>query len=142
MEAVGNPTFLHDLPTLSVFEWKVLAPTRPGELDPAHPAWVRSVEPLPDDPAVHRAVIAAMTDLGSVRGTMRPGFAPEEGTLTGASLDHAVWFHRPARADEWLLFDMEALSNHAARGFGIGRCWAADGTHVATWVQESLLRVA
>jgi acyl-CoA thioesterase-2 len=135
-------TFLAGLPTLSVFEWKILADhaTNPGSLDAAHPAWVRAVEPLPDDPAVHRAVLAAISDLGSVRGTMRPGFDLEYGTFTGASLDHAVYFHRPARADEWLLTTMHPLSNHAGRGLGIGRAWALDGRHICTWVQESLLR--
>lgn len=136
-------TFLAELPTLSVFEWKVLPEhcANPGTLDAAHPAWVRAVEPLGDDPAVHRAVIAGISDLGSVRGTMRPGFDLAYGTFTGASLDHALYLHRPARADEWLLTHMEPLSNHAGRGLGIGRAWSADGAHVATWVQESLLRV-
>jgi acyl-CoA thioesterase-2 len=135
-------TFLSELPTLSVFEWKVVVDhaTNPGAMAPAHPAWVRTVEPLPDDPAVHRAVLAAISDLGSVRGTMRPGFDLGTGTFTGASLDHAVHFHRPARADEWLLMTMHPLSNHAGRGLGIGRAWSAGGAHVCTWLQESLLR--
>lgn len=141
-ELPDHRTFLHDLPTLSVFELKVLDTGRPpGLLAPVHPLWIRAVEPLPDDPAVHRAVLASMTDAGSVHGSRGPAFAHRAGTFTGASLDHAVWFHRPARADEWLLLHMEPLSNHAARGFGIGRAWARDGTHVATWVQETLLRV-
>jgi acyl-CoA thioesterase-2 len=142
-EVASGGTFLAQLPTFSVFEWKILTDhaTNPGSLDPAHPAWVRAVEPLPDDPALHRAVIAAISDLGSVRGTVRPGFDLAYGSFTGASLDHALWFHRPARADEWLLTTMHPLSNHAGRGLGIGRAWSPDGTHVCTWVQESLLRI-
>jgi acyl-CoA thioesterase-2 len=139
-DEVDGRTFLHDLPTLSVFDWRVLgAATAPGELDAVFPCWVRAVEPLGDDPALRTAVVCAMTDLASVRGTMRPGFQRGEG-FTGASLDHAVWFHRPTRPEGWLLLHMEPLSNHAGRGFGIGRAWTQDGSHVATWVQESLLR--
>lgn len=141
-EVPSGGTFLAELPTLSVFEWRILPDhtANAGSLEPAHPAWVRAVERLPDDPAVHRAVIAAISDLGSVRGTMRPGFDVPHGAFTGASLDHALYLHRPARADEWLLTHMEPLSNHAGRGIGIGRAWTADGAHVATWIQESLLR--
>jgi acyl-CoA thioesterase II len=135
-------TFLSDLPTLSVFDMKVVDTERPqGLLAPVHPLWIRTAQPLPEDPAVHRAVLASMTDAGSVHGSREPGFAHPPGSYTGASLDHAVWFHRPARADEWLLLDMDPLSNHAGRGFGIGRAWTRDGTHVATWVQETLLRI-
>lgn len=132
-------SFLQDLATISVFEWRVIG--RPGDVDLAHPTWVRARERLSDDPAVHLAAVASLTDGGAVHGAMRPGFERHR-LVTGASLDHAAWFHRPARADEWLLVDMTSLSNHAGRGMGIGRMWSADGTHVATWVQESLLRLA
>jgi acyl-CoA thioesterase-2 len=71
---------------------------------------------------------------------MRPGFDVPYGQFTGASLDHGVWFHRAARVDDWMLVAMEPLSNHAGRGLGLGRAWNRDGTHVATWVQEALLR--
>jgi acyl-CoA thioesterase-2 len=137
-EVVRVESFLQDLATISVFEWRVIG--RPDDFEYAHPTWVRAREPLGDDPAVHLAALASLTDGGAVHGAMRPGF-PRERLVTGASLDHAAWFHRPARADEWLLLDMGSLSNHAGRGVGIGRMWAADGTHVATWVQESLLRL-
>jgi acyl-CoA thioesterase-2 len=139
-EETPGRSFLHELPTLGVFDWRVTGETVPGEMDATYPHWVRTVEALPDDPAVHRAVVCGMTDIAAVRGTMRPGFERGEGGFTGASLDHAVWFHRPARADEWMLFTMDSMSNHAARGFGIGRAWSADGRHIASWAQESLIR--
>lgn len=149
MPAVPDPdevepveTVLTTLPTLSVFEQRLLPglTRNPGPLDPAHPVWVRPIGPLPEVPNLDRAVVAALSDLGAVRGAMRPGFDVPYGQFTGASLDHGVWFHRPARIDDWLLVAMEPLSNHAGRGLGLGRAWNRDGTHVATWVQEALLR--
>ena len=81
------------------------------------------------------------TDIASGWGTHRPGLGVSPGEFTGASLDHAMWFHRPVPPDGWLLLTMEALSNHAARGLGLGRVFAPDGTHVATWMQEALIRL-
>lgn len=134
-------TFIHDLPTVSVFDWMPALLDHPHEkLEPVHPLWIRSAEPLGDDEHVHRAAIASISDVASVHGSRRPDFPWAPGEYTGASLTHAVWFHRPARADAWLLSDMQALSNAAGRGLGIGRCWSEDGAHVATWVQEGLLR--
>jgi acyl-CoA thioesterase-2 len=136
-------TVLTTLPTLSVFEQRLLVQldANPGPLAPGHPQWVRPLGDLPAGPHVARALIASLSDLGAVRGSMRPGFEVPYGQFTGASLDHAVWVHRQPRVDDWLLITMEPLSNHGARGLGIGRAWDRDGTHVATWVQEALLRV-
>jgi acyl-CoA thioesterase-2 len=60
--------------------------------------------------------------------------------VMGASLDHAVWFHRPFRADEWMLYDCQSPSASGARGLAAGRFFSADGEHIATVVQEGLLR--
>jgi acyl-CoA thioesterase-2 len=61
--------------------------------------------------------------------------------VRGASLDHALWFHRPFRADEWFLYDTFSPTASGARGLATGRFFAADGTHIATVVQEGVLRV-
>lgn len=126
------------LPTLQVFDVRVVA-TSSGVLPAAHPCWIRVRDRLPDAPAVHLAALASMSDVASVRGTMPPGFTPGP-TFTGASLDHVIWFHRPARADDWLLLTMDPLSHQGGRALGIGRIHAADGRLVATYAQEALLR--
>ncbi len=61
--------------------------------------------------------------------------------LQGASLDHAMWFHRPFRADEWLLYDQQSPSSHGARGLAEGRIYTQDGTHVVSVMQEGLVRL-
>lgn len=103
-----------------------------------HPFWVRSRDPLPDDPAIHTCVLAFMSDMGVV-GSAR---APESTSVmfAGASLDHAVWFHRPARADQWLLFSVEPVSNAGARGLARGTFHDERGLLVASIAQEALLR--
>jgi acyl-CoA thioesterase II len=135
----GDPTSIFaTLPTLGVFDVRVVGRAT-SQLPPAHPCWIRVRDRLPDDPAVHAAAIASISDVASVRGTMPPGFRVD-GELTGASLDHAMWFHRQARADDWLLLTMAPLSHHASRALGLGRVHAPDGRLVATYVQEALLR--
>jgi acyl-CoA thioesterase-2 len=129
--------FVEIFPSFEVFEIHVLTDDLMPERQ--HPQWIKVADPLPDDPSVHTAAIAGMTDVSAAPGTARPGYAPGR-HFRGASVDHSIWFHRPARADEWLLFDLHPLSNQSGRGLGIGRAWAADGTHVLTWTQEALLR--
>jgi acyl-CoA thioesterase-2 len=86
-------------------------------------------------------VLAFISDMGVVSSARAPG-GPPLTQLTGASLDHAMWFHRPARADEWLLFDVEPVSNAGARGLARGSLHTVDGVLVASIVQEALLRGA
>lgn len=100
-----------------------------------HPLWVRTKEPLPDDPALHACALAFCSDMGVV-GSARARSAP----FVGASLDHAVWFHRPARLDEWILFSVEPASNSGARGLARGTMHTAQGVLVASIAQEALLR--
>lgn len=104
-----------------------------------HPLWVRVTEPLPDDPGVHAALLAFVSDLGVV-GSARAPSSTLPPLSMGASLDHAVWFHRPARLDDWILFTAEPASNASSRG--LARCAMHDraGRLVATVVQEVLLR--
>jgi acyl-CoA thioesterase-2 len=106
-----------------------------------HPFWVRTRRTLPDDPALHACVLAFISDMGVVSSARAPG-GPPLARFTGASLDHAMWFHRPGRADEWLLFDVEPVSNAGARGLARGSFHTVGGVLVASIVQEALLRGA
>lgn len=103
-----------------------------------HPFWVKVREPLPDDPALHACAIAFISDMGVV-GSAR---APRSTSVpfAGASLDHALWFHRPARADQWLLFSVDPVTNFGGRGLARGTMHTADGVLVASIAQEALLR--
>jgi len=103
-----------------------------------HPFWVRVGGTLPDDPQLHACALAFISDMGVV-GSARPNVADMRAFM-GASLDHAVWFHRPFRADEWLLFDVGPVSNYGARGLARGTMHTADGVLVASIQQEALLR--
>lgn len=101
--------------------------------------WMRIDGALPDDPLVHVCVLAYASDLtllGSV--TARHGRALEAGLA--ASLDHAMWFHRPFRADEWVLYDCTSPAASGGRGLAIGRFFSRDGRLIATVVQEGLVR--
>jgi len=111
--------------------------------DPEHPArsriWLRAGDRLPDDDALHRCVLAYMSDLTLLHASLVPHRLDIDSTMR-ASIDHAVWFHRPFRADEWLLYDQISPSAGGARGLSIGRLFAADGALVATASQEGLIR--
>lgn len=100
--------------------------------------WFRTVAGLPDDPPLHAAVIAYVSDMTGA--AFRPHNLGTWGTHTDASLDHALWFHRPARADEWLLYDLQALVNAAGRSTIRGLLFTRDGTLVASMAQELLIR--
>jgi acyl-CoA thioesterase-2 len=97
---------------------------------------------LPDDPALHAAVLAYASDYTLLEPALRThGLTWSEPGLRVASLDHAMWWHRPARADEWLLYVQESPSASGARGLGLGRIHRADGTFIASVGQEGMIRV-
>ena len=103
--------------------------------------WIRTTSRLPDDPAIHRCVLAYASDLTLLDTALIPhGRSVFDQSIMGASLDHALWFHRPFRADEWLLYSQDSPNLHGARGFARGLIYAADGTLVASVAQEGLLR--
>ncbi|MCE4223286.1 acyl-CoA thioesterase II [Methylobacterium sp. C25] len=108
---------------------------------PRFHVWMRTGATLPDDPAIHRAVLAYASDMTLLDSTLiahgRTVFDPE---IQSASLDHALWFHRPARADEWLLYAQESPNTSGARGFARGAIYARDGRLVASVAQEGLIR--
>jgi len=101
--------------------------------------WFRVAGQLGSDPAVHAAALTFVSDLT----LLSAGFARLGGgwgDFLGASLDHALWFHQPVRADDWLLYATDSPAASAGRALCFGQIWAADGTHVATVAQEGLLR--
>ncbi len=114
--------------------------------------WVKSKEPLSDDANFHRAVLAFLSDFGLLGSTLIPhGYpiaernevAPDKPSMAAiaiASIDHAIWFHRPFRADEWLLYQCCAVSTSSARGLAHGSVYAEDGALVASTTQEGLIR--
>ena len=108
----------------------------------AQAVWLRAAGTLPDDQALHRAVLAYASDHTMLEPVMRRhGVAWATPGLRAASLDHAMWWHRPVRADEWLLFDQSSPSASGARGLSQGHFFTRDGELVATVAQEGMLRV-
>jgi acyl-CoA thioesterase-2 len=97
---------------------------------------------LPDDPVLHACIVTYLSDMTLLDTTLRPfGMSSITDELMMASLDHAMWFHRPFRADEWLLYQQRALSNSSARGLAGGSIFTGDGDLVVNVVQEGLIRV-
>jgi acyl-CoA thioesterase-2 len=109
---------------------------------PTQSVWMRAVGPMPDDPALHAAALAYASDYLLLEPVLRAhGHTFSELGLRMASLDHAMWWHRPARADEWLLFVQDSPSASGARGLGLGRIFSRDGRLVCSVAQEGMLRV-
>jgi len=103
--------------------------------------WLRTRERLADDPEVHLAMLAYISDLDFMSTSMLPhGRNTMRDAVQGASLDHSLWFHRPFRADEWLLFAKESPNAGGARGFVRGHFFNRSGELVATAAQECLIR--
>ncbi|MCW2524841.1 MAG: putative acyl-CoA thioesterase [Frankiales bacterium] len=111
---------------------------------PAYLIWTRTRGEMPADRGLNAAVAAYMSDMGAggVAGNAIGVSAAEHGTgsLVMASVDHAIWFHRPIRADDWLLIDAVPVSNGGARGLVRGTIHNPDGVHVASFAQELLIR--
>jgi acyl-CoA thioesterase-2 len=107
--------------------------------DGTRSVWVRVPATLPDDPVLHACLITFLSDMGPV-GVVAgaTGMARERRMM--ASLDHCMWFHRAARADEWLLYQLEAVASARARGVARGSIWTRDGRLVVSLVQEVLAR--
>jgi len=103
--------------------------------------WVRATGRLPDEPAIHQCVLAYASDMTLLDAALiahgRTVFSDD---IMAASLDHALWFHRPFRADEWLLYAQESPNLAGSRGFARGLIFSSDGTLVASVAQEGLLR--
>lgn len=116
-------------------------PLNPGERAPVKRVWFRASGPLPDSPSIHQYLLAYASDFHLLGTAMMPHavtwLTPG---MQVASLDHAMWFHRPFRFDDWLLYDMDAPSAQGARGLSRGRWFTRDGVLVASTAQEGLMR--
>jgi acyl-CoA thioesterase-2 len=104
--------------------------------------WFRAVDKLPDDEALHRCLLAYASDFHLLDTALKPhGESPISPKLLMASIDHAMWFHRSVRVDDWLLYAIDSPSASGARGFTRGSVFARDGQLVASAAQEGLIRV-
>jgi acyl-CoA thioesterase-2 len=104
--------------------------------------WMRAAGRLPDDPALHQCVLAYASDMMLLDTSLAPhGRSLFEADFMGASLDHALWLHRPFRADEWLLYSQDSPNLHGSRGFSRGLIFTRDGKLVASVAQEGLARL-
>jgi len=103
--------------------------------------WIRTAAKLPDDPALHMCALAYASDFSLLDSIMsRYGRTLFDGQAMAASLDHAMWFHRPFRADEWLLYSQDSPSAQNGRGLARGMIFKPDGTLVASVAQEGSVR--
>jgi acyl-CoA thioesterase-2 len=127
-------------------------PPRPVEIRPAgvsgepgelrRMVWMRARDVLPDDPLLHVCAVAYASDMTLLDSvTLGHELSWEDGRLSGASLDHAMWFHWPFRADEWLLYVQRSPAASGARGLAQGTIFRRDGLLVASVVQEGLIRL-
>ena len=115
---------------------------RPRREDPTRQVWFRTVGRLPDDEKLHRRLLAYVSDYFLLdTATLPHGAEFSHDTLTMASIDHAMWFHRPLRVDEWLLYAVESPSASGARGFARAGLFDLAGRLVASTAQEGLVRI-
>jgi acyl-CoA thioesterase II len=164
MPQVPDPEGLPDLdsyyravmPRLPAGVRRVLDQKRPFEFRPTQPptllrrenanpqrsVWFRAVAPLPDEEALHRCLLAYVSDFYLLDTALMPhGKTLPVENLVMASIDHAMWFHRSVRVDDWLLYSTDSPSAGGARGFTRGSLFARDGRLVASTAQEGLIRI-
>ena len=116
--------------------------SRAGKTALDQQVWLRADGTLPDDPTLHACIVTYASDMTLLDTTILPfGLSWETPGMQMASLDHAMWFHRPFRADDWLLYDQRPISTGGARGLAGGNIFTADGALAITVVQEGLVRV-
>jgi acyl-CoA thioesterase-2 len=127
------------------FEFRPVHPmnfTEPEVLLPVKHVWIRAVDKLPDDASLHQNLLAYVSDyelLGT--STLPHGLLFGRGNVLMASLDHALWFHRDVRVDDWLLYSFDSPNASGARGFARGQFFTREGVMVASSAQEGLVRV-
>jgi acyl-CoA thioesterase-2 len=128
---------------------RVIGPlTYEAQLDPSLRAdrnlvWLRADGELPDDPLLHVCLMTYASDMTLLDTVLlRHGLSWADGHTTGASLDHAMWFHRPFRADRWLLYAQDSPVAAGARGLARGEVFTQDGDLVVSVVQEGLIRTS
>jgi acyl-CoA thioesterase-2 len=117
-------------------------PRTPSKRPPARLVWLKTIDRLPDDPALHHYLLAYASDYAFVSTALLPhGVSIFSPRMQVASLDHVMWFHRPCRVDEWLLYVIDSPAAHGARGLVRGRVFTRDGVLVASTAQEGLMRL-
>jgi len=127
------------------FEFRPVRPMnflQPEKLPPVKHVWIKAVDRLPDELSLHQTLLAYVSDyelLGT--STLPHGLPFGQGRVQMASLDHALWFHRDVRVDEWLLYSLDSPSASSARGFARGQFFTEDGRLVASTAQEGLVRL-
>lgn len=118
----------------------LLGPTEEGPAEQS--VWMKVQQELPEDDLLHAAVLAYASDYVLLEPILRRhGIGWGDPRLRPASLDHAMWFHRPARADQWLLYTQSSPSARSGRGLGLGHMFAPDGRLLATVAQEGMVRI-
>lgn len=137
---------LGETPSLFLpFEMHELGPSEPepdGSYRSTRRVWMRATAALPEDPTVQACVLTFASDMAVVLAARQPVPSPSWEGFMGASLDHAVWFHRPVRMDDWVFYDLHAVSNGNARGLARGTFHDRSGRLVASMSQEALIRAA
>ncbi|WP_234050912.1 MULTISPECIES: acyl-CoA thioesterase II [unclassified Xanthobacter] len=150
-DEVWRARLVERFPEAARRDWMAIKPLeiRPISTDPAYigslgvrpSLWVRARTALPDDLPTHQAVLAFASDFSLLQAALLPhGKSVFDRDLQVASLDHALWFHRPFRADEWLLYSQESPAAFGSRGFCRGEFFTRDGILVASATQEGLMR--
>lgn len=116
-------------------------PLKPEARAPHRQAWFRAADRLPDDPVLHRCLLAYSSDFGLLASSLLPhAITFMQPGMQVASLDHGIWFHRDFRIDDWLLYDMDSPSASGGRGFNRGNIFDREGRLVASTVQDALIR--
>jgi acyl-CoA thioesterase II len=140
----GNPIDLRFVgPPVGVAATSPAEPGLAGQVLSAEHSlvWLRADGELPDDPLLHVCLMTYVSDLTLLDTVLRrQGISWADGQISGASLDHAMWFHRPFRADRWLLYDQESPAAAGARGLARGQVFTDQGELVVSVVQEGLIR--
>jgi acyl-CoA thioesterase II len=109
--------------------------------DPRQQVWLKPMGTLPDDPLLHACIVAYASDMTLLDSILLAhNLSWEDGSMMGVSLDHAMWFHRPFRADQWMLYDQESPAAWGARGLARGEIFTQSGELVVSVVQEGLIR--
>ena len=115
---------------------------KPDPMPPHQRVWIRAVDKIPDDVRLHQCVLAYASDMTLMDNAIRPhGIGWTEENFQTASLDHAMWFHQPFRADEWLLYYQDSPYSGGARGFNRGSFFTREGQLIASASQEGLMRL-
>jgi acyl-CoA thioesterase II len=123
-------------------EQRLADPRGFGEKAPPYSrTWMRAKAPIGPDPHLHQVILAYSTDMGLMEASMRPhGLTWRQPGFQAASLDHAIWFHRPSNFNHWHLFEQESPSASGGRGMNRGQIFSEDGVLVASTAQEALIR--